>query len=382
MRAGFIKPSPAEINEMWARRKGGETTKCIAEGLGRRPDTVYGWLKERGGVAPQPRRRSEKHLTSEEREEISRGVAAGLSQRAIAAILGRCPSTVSRELGRNGSRATYRASLADESASERAKRPKACDLSRKPKLASKVAAKLRLDWSPRQIAAWLKVEFPDDSGMNISAETIYKSLYIQARGVLKKELVSHLRKRRGMRGSKVTPADAPRWNAIPDLVHISERPAEAEDRAVPGHWEGDLIAGANNTHIATLVERASRYVILVKVAGKDTHSVISSLTEQVQRLPENWMKTLTWDQGREMAGHRAFTCATDVQVYFCDPSSPWQRGSNENTNGLLRQYFPKGTHIGVHTQAHLDYVAALLNGRPRMTLGWKCPGQVLLEMLR
>lgn len=382
MRSGFIRPGLAEINEMWARRRAGETVKCIAEGLGRRPDTVYGWLKAQGGVAPQPRRRSERHLTLQEREEISRGVAAGLSLRAIATSLKRSPSTVSRELSRNGSLANYRATSADEGASERAKRPKACHLSHRPKLTGKIAAKLKLDWSPRQIAAWLKLKFPDDSRMNVSAETIYKSLYIQARGVLKKELISHLRKRKPIRGSKATASDAPRWNAIPDLLHISQRPAEADDRAVPGHWEGDLIAGAANTYIATLVERASRYVILVKVAGKDTQSVISALTQQVQRLPDNWMKTLTWDQGREMAGHRAFTCATDVDVYFCDPSSPWQRGSNENTNGLLRQYFPKGTHIGVHTQAHLDYVAALLNGRPRMTLGWKCPGEVLLEMLR
>ena len=382
MRAGFVKPSVGEINEMWARRKRGETTSSIATGLGRRPETVYGWLRARGGVAPEPRRRSANHLTLAEREEISRGMAAGLSQRAVAAKLGRSPSTVSRELERNGSVVSYRATAAEERAAECARRPKSCDLSRKPELASKVASKLRLDWSPRQIAAWLRGKFPDDSRMNISAETIYKSLYIQARGVLKKELISHLRKRRPMRGAKATPADAVRWNAIPDLVHISQRPAEAEDRAVPGHWEGDLIAGTHNTHIATLVERASRYVILVKVAGKDTQSVISALTQQVQRLPENWMKTLTWDQGREMAGHRAFTCATDVKVYFCDPSSPWQRGSNENTNGLLRQYFPKGTHIGVHTQAHLDYVAALLNGRPRMTLGWKCPGEVLSELLR
>jgi IS30 family transposase len=367
---------------MWSRRKAGETVKAISQALGRRPDTVYGWLKAQGGVAPQSRTRSKRHLTLAEREEISRGVAAGLSQRSIAASLKRSASTVSRELSRNGCSASYRATLADESASERAKRPKPCDLSRKPKLTAKVAAKLELDWSPRQISAWLKLKFPDDSRMNVSAETIYKSLYIQARGVLKKELVSHLRKRKPIRGPGTAAVDAPRWNAIPDLVHISQRPAEAEDRAVPGHWEGDLIAGAANTYIATLVERASRYVILVKVAGKDTHSVISALTEQVQRLPDKWMKTLTWDQGREMAGHRAFTCATDVKVYFCDPSSPWQRGSNENTNGLLRQYFPKGTHIGVHTQDHLDYVAALLNGRPRMTLGWKCPGEVLLEMLR
>jgi IS30 family transposase len=367
---------------MWARRKRGETTKSIAQGLGRRPETVYNWLKTRGGVAPEPRKRSENHLTLVEREEISRGIAAGLSQRAIATKLRRSPSTVSREVERNGCAASYRAAAADGRACENARRPKPCDLSRKPALASKVAAKLRLDWSPRQISAWLKVKFPDDSSMNISAETIYKSLYIQARGVLKKELVSHLRKRRPMRSAKASPPDAVRWNAIPDLVHISERPAEAQDRAVPGHWEGDLIAGSHNTHIATLVERASRYVILVKVAGKDTQSVTSALIEQVQRLPDTWMKTLTWDQGREMAGHRAFTCATDVKVYFCDPSSPWQRGSNENTNGLLRQYFPKGTHIGVHTQAHLDYVAALLNGRPRMTLGWKCPGEVLSEMLR
>jgi IS30 family transposase len=317
-----------------------------------------------------------------EREEISRGLAAGLSLRSVAARLGRSPSTVSREVNRHGTSQDYRATVADQRAMERSKRPKDCALSRKPELADKVASKLRLDWSPRQISRWLKVEFADDASMNVSAETIYKSLYIQARGVLKKELVSHLRKRRPMRSSKASAVDTERWNAIPDLVHISERPAEAQDRAVPGHWEGDLIAGANNTHIATLVERASRYVILVKVAGKDTHSVISALTEQVQRLPDNWMKTLTWDQGREMAGHRAFTCATDVKVYFCDPKSPWQRGSNENTNGLLRQYFPKGTHLGVHTQAHLDYVAALLNGRPRMTLGWKCPGQVLTEMLR
>ena len=368
-----------QTDRMWALRKSGRTIEAIAEQLGLSENTVYGWLRSRGGIAPVPRSRSPRQLSLPEREEISRSLAQGLAIREIARTLGRSASTVSREIRRNGGMEGYRAVGADEQAFKRARRPKACALARRPALAELVAAKLEEDWSPEQIALWLKVTYPNDPEMYVSHEAIYRTLYVQARGALKKELASHLRQRHAIRRPKTLAM--PKRKAIPDMVNISERPPEANDRAVPGHWEGDLISGSNNSHIITLVERCSRYVMLLKIQSKDTATVVGALTEHVQRLPDNLMQTLTWDQGREMAGHRNFTVDTDVQVFFCDPSSPWQRGTNENTNGLLRQYFPKGTDLSVHTQADLDKVAMRLNTRPRKTLGVMTPAAKLNETL-
>ena len=369
----------SQVNQMWALRRRGETIESMAQQLGRSSDTIYGWLRKHGGVAPAVRKRSSLQLSLTEREEISRGLAQGLSLRQIAYKLDRQPSTVAREVARNGGTAGYRAVQAEEAAFARAERPKVCHLAQRPVLAEAVAEKLSLRWSPEQISLWLKATYSHDQQMQASHETIYRTLYIQARSALKKELLSHLRRGHALRRPKKLAARD--WNAIPDMVNISERPAEASDRAVPGHWEGDLIAGSNNSHIITLVERRSRYVMLLKTEGKDTASVIGALIENAQRLPDELMKTLTWDQGREMADHARFTVATDVKVFFCDPRSPWQRGTNENTNGLLRQFFPKGTDLSIHTQHYLDYVAHLMNGRPRKTLGVRTPAEVLNDTM-
>lgn len=371
-----------EREEIWSRRRAGESISHIARRLSRNPATIFRWLSLKGGIAPPVRKRSARHLTLDERVQIACALAAGRSLRAIGAQLGRATSTISREIDRNGGLAAYRALAADACANERAQRPKLCRFASQPRLTRKVADKLSLKWSPQQIAGWLRTSFPHDASMQVSHETIYRSLYIQARGVLKKELVAHLRKRHAIRHPKKATAAQPIWNAIPDLVSIRERPAEVEDRAVPGHWEGDLLAGSNNSHIATLVERHSRFLMLVKVDGKDTTTVVNALTRAVQRLPEGMMVSLTWDQGRELAAHQAFTIATDVKVYFCDPKSPWQRGSNENTNGLLRQYFPHGIDLSQFRQTQLDYVAAEINGRPRKTLGYRTPADTLNAALR
>jgi IS30 family transposase len=314
-------------------------------------------------------------LTLEEREEISRGLASNLSVRAIAAQLGRAPSTISRELHRNGGSAGYRAVKADQAALDRACRPKRCKLACNRPLSQTVAAKLRLQWSPQQIAGWLKCEHPEDESYQVSHETIYRSLFIQARGVLKKELQQHLRTQRAIRRSRHASQKRDGHGQILNMVSIRERPAAVEDRAVPGHWEGDLIAGSNNSYIATLVERHTRYAMLAKVKNKDTESVVSALIKQTKKLPGELYKSLTWDRGKELADHERFTLATDIKVYFCDPSSPWQRGSNENTNRLLRQYFPKGTDLSLHSQAKLNAVARRLNERPRKTLGYETPAE-------
>lgn len=298
--------------------------------------------------------------------------------RSVARRLGRDPSTISREISRNGGARYYRAARADEAAWQRAKRPQECALRAGSRLAQLVGSKLALRWSPQQIAGWLKQEYPDDISMNVSHETIYRTLFVQARGALKKELTTYLRRRTVLRRPK-NAATAPLRFHLKDAVSISQRPPEAEDRAVPGHWEGDLLFGGLHSQIATLVERRSRYAMLVKVDGKDAESVLRGLTQHVQSLPQGLMNTLTWDRGSEMALHKKFSIATDVQVYFCDPSSPWQRGTNENTNGLLRQYFPKGKSMAHLTQADLDQVASELNGRPRMTLGYATPAQVLFK---
>jgi IS30 family transposase len=314
-------------------------------------------------------------LTLSEREEISRGIVARQSIRSMASLLGRSPSTVSREVRRNGGYDQYRAALADESAWVRARRPKRCKLAMSPRLRQAVARTLRLNWSPAQIAGWLKQAHPGEECYHVSHETIYRSLFVQARGVLKKELMQHLRSKRTIRRARQASQQGDRRGQITDIVSISERPASVEDRAVPGHWEGDLLSGSNNSHIATLVERHTRYVMLAKVANKDTQTVINALIKQAKKLPAELYKSLTWDRGKELADHRRFTLATDIDVYFCDPQSPWQRGSNENTNGLLRQYFPKGTDLSVHSQAHLNKVARQLNERPRQTLEFETPAE-------
>ena len=288
--------------------------------------------------------------------------------RSIARLLGRAPSTVSREIRRNGGYDPYRASVADEEAWNRARRPKRCRLARNPRLRRAVAKKLRRNWSPEQIAGWLKRAYPEDESYHVSHETIYRSLFVQTRGVLKKELLRHLRSKRAIRRSQHSSQKGHGKGDLADIVSIRERPAAVEDRAVPGHWEGDLIAGSKNTHIATLVERYSRFVMLVKVDSKETGTVVNALIEHAHQLPTELYKSLTWDRGLEMADHKRFTLATDIAVYFCDPNSPWQRGSNENTNRLLRQYFPKGTDLSVHSQAYLDQIARKLNERPRQTL--------------
>lgn len=367
--------SDAQKQEVWRQWKRGQSLSDIARDQGKTPASIYGVLIANGGFVPPVRSRSERVLTLSEREEISRGLACGKSLRQIAQSLERPASTISREVKRHGGRACYRASDADERAWGSARRPKACRLATEPRLRRLVASKLAERWSPEQIAAWLKLEFPTEESLRVSHETIYRSLFIQARGVLKKELRDHLRTRRKMRRSKLA-TSAPRGGII-DAISIRERPAEVEDRAVPGHWEGDLISGSNNSHIATLVERHSRFVMLVKVKGKDTASVVSALSQQVRTLPSALRKSLTWDRGSEMASHKDFTVATDVQVYFCDPQSPWQRGSNENTNGLLRQYFPNGTDLSVHSQAALNKIALSLNQRPRETLGFRTPADKL-----
>lgn len=358
---------------IWERWRKGETLHQIAALFDRYHSSIHRIVAESGGIRPAERRRARSTLTLTEREEISRGVAGSRSIRAIAATLGRAPSTVSRELRRNGSSDGYRASRADQAAWDRACRPKLCKLVQNRALAQLVASKLRLEWSPEQIAGWLKRTYPDDASNQVSHETIYRSLFIQARGALKKELMAHLRRTRGMRRSRHHTQKTDIHGRIIDAVSISERPATAEDRALPGHWEGDLLFGSKNSQIATLVERQSRYLMLTKVASKDTATVVSALIKHAHKLPHELYKSLTWDRGKEMADHARFTLATDVKVFFCDPQSPWQRGSNENTNGLLRQYLPKGLDLSGYSQFKLNAIARRLNERPRKTLNYETP---------
>ena len=360
---------------MWDRWQKGESLQTIAQLFNRNHSSVAGVLSRTGGIRPPKRTRSEIVLSLSEREEISRGVVAGYSIRFIAATLRRSPSTVYREIKRNGGQRYYRANEADQAAWNRAQRLKICKLVQNRKLARMVAIKLKQLWSPVQIAGWLKRTYSNDEGLQVSHETIYRSLYIQARGALKKELLEHLRRTRVMRRSRHHTQKTDDHGRISNAVSISERPASADDRAIPGHWEGDLISGSNNSHMATLVERHTRYVMLVKVNGKDTKTVVNALIKHAHKLPGELYKSLTWDRGKEMADHRRFTLATDIAVYFCDPQNPWQRGSNENTNGLLRQYFPKGTNLSVHSQAKLNKVARQLNERPRKTLDFETPAE-------
>ena len=362
-------------SEMWDRWEKGESLNSIARHFGRGHSSIQGILARTGGIRPAPRRRSCLALTLAEREEISRGVSAGQSVRTMASSLDRAPSTLSREINRNGGRRHYRANKADKAAWERAHRAKTCKLAKYPELARIVAEKLQLQWAPRQIAGWLKYTYPDDENYQVSHETIYKTLFIQARGALKKELIKHLRRSRAMRRSRHHTQKTSDHGRITNAVSIRERPAEVEDRAVPGHWEGDLISGSNNSHIATLVERHTRYVMLARVKSKDTKTVIDALIKQAHKLPRELYKSLTWDRGKEMADHTRFTLDTKVKVYFCDPQSPWQRGSNENTNGLLRQYFPKGMDLSNVHQNRLNAVARRLNERPRETLNFRTPAE-------
>jgi IS30 family transposase len=366
-----------ECVDLWRRYKDGESILSIAHALGRRDSSVHKILQRTGGIAPAERYRASRVLSLVEREEVSRGLAAGYTIRAIARRLNRAASTVSQEVSRHGGRELYRAAEADLAAWESARRPKLCLLAKNQDLQRIVAVKLKQDWAPQQIAGWLKDEYPKNPELWVSHETIYRSLFVQARGALKKELIGHLRSKRRIRRSRHATHRGGGRGEIIDAVSIRQRPAEIEDRAIPGHWEGDLVAGSRGTFIATLVERQSRFVILIKLANKRTENVVAALIKAVRKLPVALRRSLTWDRGMELASHAQFTVATDVQVYFCDPSSPWQRGSNENTNGLLRQYYPKGADLSVVSQAQLDTVARKLNTRPRETLHWKTPAYTL-----
>jgi IS30 family transposase len=367
----------AQRDEFWRRYKAGESVLGIIGALRQRRGNIHRLLEVSGGIAPLPRTRSERVLRFGEREEISRGLAAGDSFRVIARRLDRAVSTISQEVARHGGRRRYRAVHADSQSWQSARRPKRCLLSQNQPLQRIVAAKLEEDWSPQQIAGWLRDQYPGHPEMWVSHETIYRSLFVQARGALKKELVGHLRTKRRFRRSRHSTYRGQGRGAIIDAISIRDRPAEVEDRAVPGHWEGDLVEGSRGTYIATLVERQSRFVVLVKLSEKGTEAVVDALIKAVRKLPTVLRKSLTWDRGAELASHAVFTVATDVQVYFCDPSSPWQRGSNENTNGLLRQYYPKGADLAAVTQSELDAVARKLNTRPRETLNWKTPAYIL-----
>jgi IS30 family transposase len=371
------KLSAAQRSDMWNRWKAGESLNAIGRALGKDHVVIQLLLARHGGIAPAARRRSRRALTLAEREDVSRGVASGCSLRGIAQRLSRAPSTISREVARHGGRAQYRANEADQQAWELALRPKPCRLATHNHLQEIVASKLLLDWSPEQISGWLKMEHPNDESLRVSHETIYRSLFIQARGALKKELIQHLRSKRRIRRSRHASIHGHSQGRIVDAISIRERPAEAEDRAIPGHWEGDLLSGAGNTYVITLVERGSRFCILGKVSGKETATVVAALIQLVQKLPASLWRSLTWDRGLEMAQHKSFTIATDVQVYFCDPQSPWQRGSNENTNGLLRQYLPKTADLSRFSQSDLDEIALRLNTRPRQTLGFRTPADKL-----
>ena len=369
----------AERAEVWVRWKRGEPQGGIARTLGCTHPTISKLLHKTGGFAPVVRRRAARVLTSAEREEISRGLAGGHSPAHLARQLGRARSTITREIARNGGRTRYRAAVADAAAWRRAERPKPCRLATSPRLRHAVARKLSADWAPEQIAGWLKQTYPDNAAMQISHEAIYRTLFVQARGVFKRELLQHLRRRQTIRRPRVTVAVP--TGPLADAVSISERPAEAADRAVPGHWEGDLLCGTVQSQIATLVERQSRYVMLVRLPTKDATVVAAALARHVRSLPDILRRSLTWDRGRELAAHRAFTMATKIDVYFADPHSPWQRGSNENTNGLLRQYFPRGTDLSKFSQATLNRIARQLNQRPRKTLGFRTPADKLAEIV-
>jgi IS30 family transposase len=383
MARGYRRFSPADEDEIWERLRAGHAAKPAARALGFPTGTVRAYLVRCGGIRPAPRRRSSGRLSLSEREEISRGLAAGRSLRAIAAGLRRAPSTISREVAAHGGRDRYRAAPADQLAWSRARRRQACKLATHPALRAIVAEKLQQEqWSPQQIAGWLKATYPHEAEMQVSHETIYRTLFIQSRGALRKELTKHLRTGRVIRRPAGTRLPDGRGGR-PGILNISDRPAEAVDRAVPGHWEGDLVFGKRMSPVATLVERSTRFVMLVALPGGHKADLVAdALAAKITTLPAALTRTLTWDQGHEMAEHVRFTQETGVEVYFCDPRSPWQRGSNENTNGLLRQYLPRTLDFRSLTQADFDDIADKLNGRPRQTLGFKTPSQALTEVLR
>jgi IS30 family transposase len=378
---GYRRRSPAEATRalVWDRWGEGLPMMQIASTLKIREQGVRAIIGACGGIRPAQRCRSQRALSAAEREEISRGLKAGCSMREIARHLRRAPSSISREVRRHGGMGFYRAFNADERAWRRARRPKRCLLAREDRLRQLVTQKLLIDWSPEQISAWLQKAYPDDETMRVSHETIYRSLFVQARGVLKQELTAHLRRRRTMRRNRKATSRPAAHGHIVDAVCIRERPAQVEDRAVPGHWEGDLLCGDPHSQIATLVERKSRFVMLVKVPSKSTEVVVAALSKHVRKLPSQLRRSLTWDRGFELSAHKQFTLATQMQVYFCDPRSPWQRGSNENTNGLLRQYFPKGQNVSGYSQRQLDEIAMRLNQRPRKTLDFSTPAQQLAQ---
>jgi len=368
-----------EKTEVWRQYRAGASVRSISRHLGRPIDSLRHLIALTGGRFPLVPRRSALRLSVAEREEISRGLVAGESCRLIGRRLGRSASTVSREITINGGRLSYRACMADQAAQGRACRPKPAKLSTSPRLRAIVEAKLALRWSPQQIAGWLELMYPDDRELRVSHETIYLSLFVQPRGALRKELTRYLRTRRMVRRSRAArPANG--QGQLREAINISARPAEVADRAVPGHWEGDLVLGRGNSAIETLVERSSRFTILVALPnGRSSEPVLAALAARIATLPEQLVRSLTWDQGKEMARHAQFTIDTGLQIYVCDPHSPWQRGTNENTNGLLRQYFPKGTDLAAVSQDELDTVAAELNGRPRQTLGWRSPSEKFAE---
>jgi len=364
----------------WEAVRGGLPPRqaAVAAGFSRKAER---WFRQAGGVkANGPGPVSGRYLSVAEREEIAVGVAAGDGCRVIAARLGRAPSTVSREVRRNSGQRGYRALVAQARAEERARRPKAAKLARNPELRRWVQARLQERWSPEQISVMLGRDFGGRPEMRVSHEAICQAIYVQGRGALRRELAICLRTGRALR--KPRRREQTRQGRIKDMVMISERPAEAADRAVPGHWEGGLIMGTHSTAIGTLAGRSTRFVLLLHLpGGHDAAAVAAAMTEAMASMPAQLRRPLTWDQGKEMAAHRQVTMATDLAVCFCDPHSPWQRGSNENTNGLLRQYFPKGTSLAAHSQQRLEEVAAELNARPRKTLGWKTPAQALEEVL-
>ena len=371
--------TPERKSRIWELWRQGQPMSFIAGDINKPPATVYSYLLYHGGIEPGSGIRRLGALSFEERELISRGLACGKSIRNIARDIDRAPSTVSREISRNGGVNRYRAASAEKAFLRRSKRPKPLLLAQNVALREIVGRLLQADWSPEQISGWLKRQQSDGQKMSVSHETIYKSLFIQTRGLFREELKKHLRTKRMFRHAKTHRVST--RGQIADAISIRERPAEIEDRAVPGHWEGDLIIGANNSAIATVVERQSRFTVLCKVQNRKATSVVGALTEQMLRLPQHLLKSLTWDRGQEMSAHKLFTLDTEMAVYFCDPSSPWQRGTNENTNGLLRQYFPKGKSMGVYTQLQLDEIANKLNTRPRKTLQFKTPAEVFNGVL-
>jgi len=373
--------SPEEIVEVWERLGDGQSVRSIAIGLGRYPSAVRQLVKRTGGAPPLVvKSRGPRFLSVFEREEISRGLLMGWSIRSIAQALKRSPSTISREIQRNGTGSDYHALRAEKSAALRARRPKSAKLAINPPLRALVEAKLGARWSPQQISAWLSMTYPDNKEMHVSHETIYMSLFVQGRGALRQELHKALRTGRALRRRQGSQPYEGQGH-IPEMVLISQRPAEVEDRAVPGHWEGDLIIGRNKSAIGTLVERSTRYVMLFAVAKPTAENVRVEITQKIMQLPTQLRKSITWDRGKEMAQHRQFTIDSGIQVYFCDPRSPWQRGSNENTNGLLRQYLPKGTDLSTHSAEELDAIAEELNNRPRQTLGWVTPFERFAEVV-